>query len=104
MVRARSGGVCERCGGHQAVQQHHRRPRGMGGSRDAATNTASNLLDLCTRCHRDIEANRTDAYDHGWLVRQSETPLHTPVRYRNQLVVLDDCGGMTPQLNLEGAA
>jgi 5-methylcytosine-specific restriction enzyme A len=34
---------CERCGDWNAtVQCHHRRPRGMGGSRAADTNLASN--------------------------------------------------------------
>lgn len=98
IVRTRSGGICERCGGYQAVQQHHRRPRGMGGSRRPDTNTPSNLLDLCAHCHREVEADRIDSYVDGWLVRQADLPIDIPVRYRGELVLLDDCGGMTPTL------
>lgn len=69
LVKARSGGVCEVCGVAAAVHMHHRRPRGMGGSRAPSTNTASNLLHLCLACHTAIEsASRTRATSYGWLV------------------------------------
>lgn len=60
----RSYGLCEvrqECNADQAKQAHHRRPRGMGGSRDLETNRLSNLLHVCNRCHDWIESNRDAA-------------------------------------------
>ncbi len=91
LIRARSGGHCEVCG-HQAVQVHHRRPRGMGGSTAADTNTAANALDLCVSCHLWIEGYRAEAYRMGWLVRQHHSPSVAPVLWRGEWRWLDDEG------------
>lgn len=57
---------------------HHRRPRGMGGSRLTDTNQPQNLLTLCgsgtTGCHGRVESNRAWAIEHGLLVRQGDDP------------------------------
>ncbi|WP_374193334.1 HNH endonuclease signature motif containing protein [Mycolicibacterium sp. S2-37] len=73
--------MCERCTmeGHEI---HHRRPRGMGGSKDPLTNTAANGVLLCRSCHRWIELNRTAALEFGWLVRQGHDPREVAVNYR----------------------
>lgn len=93
MVMARARGLCERCGyGASDVQLHHRRPRAAGGSRRGDTNTPSNAAWLCGACHRHVEAYRTSAYSDGWLVRQSHSPLATPVLRLGQWVLLDDDG------------
>ena len=102
-VQARSEGRCEaqlpHCTG-QAEQFHHRRPRAMGGSRRASTNTASNCLHLCASCHQWIETNRRQALSFGFLVLQHHQPTERPVWWRSALdpdgdplwVLLDDFG------------
>ena len=70
MVLARSGGMCERCGGN-GEQIHHRRPRGMGGTHRQETNMPANLVNLCRECHGWVESHRTQALADGWLIRQA---------------------------------
>lgn len=74
-VRARSGGRCEyewdgtltgchfRCR-FLAVEMHHRRRRAQLGD-----DVASNLVHLCSKCHRWIHANPAEAYAAGYLTR-----------------------------------
>lgn len=69
----------------------------MGGTKDPAANYTSNLLLLCgtgsTGCHGHIESHRTEAYDHGWLVRHGHRPSQVPVRlWSGRDVYLDDDG------------
>lgn len=93
LVLARANGMCERCG--QAAHNfelHHRRPRGMGGSKAVDTNTASNALALCNWCHRWIEANRDNALKGGWLVPQRLNPAHVVVLRAGRWVHLNDDG------------
>ena len=113
IVLARSDGYCERCGlavrgGTGWVREHsfhHRRPRGMGGSRAADTNSPANLLLLCgtatTGCHRQVEANRHRALDQGLLVPQGHDPATVPVATRLGWILLDHDGGWTTS---EGSA
>lgn len=70
---ARDGGRCRRCHGI-GEQIHHRKPRGMGGTRDKGINSPANLILVCQSCHADIESHRLDAYDTGWLVRRVDNP------------------------------
>ncbi|WP_306358689.1 MULTISPECIES: HNH endonuclease [unclassified Nocardia] len=93
-IAERSAGLCERCGAARAVLIHHRRPRGMGGSRRSDTNTFPNLLHICSPCHDRIESRRDDAERHGWLVPQGDDPETHPVRYRGQPVWLRGDGGV----------
>lgn len=94
LIYDRSGGCCELCGEWASdAECHHRRPRQSGGTRREDTNTASAGLLLCAACHRRVESYRAAAYDNGWLVRQSHSPLEVPVLRRGQLVYLDDEGG-----------
>lgn len=93
IIRQRAQNRCEICGEHTSdLQIHHRRPRGMGGSRRSDTNTASAGLLLCLMDHHRIESHRTQAYDDGHLVRSGQSPLATPVLYRGQWSLLDDLG------------
>jgi hypothetical protein len=83
---------------------HHRRPRGMGGTRRADTHTAANLLLVCgsgvTGCHAYAESHRELAYERGWLVRQGDDPARTPlVLHSGRRVLLDPHapGYLSPQ-------
>lgn len=100
LIAARSEGVCELmiplvCTG-RGEQAHHRRPRGIGGSRRDDTNLASNGLWLCASCHAYIESHRTEALEKGWLLRQptrsSAAPADIPVVYRGVTRHLTDLG------------
>ncbi len=97
LVFLRAGGRCERCGWiEEASQYHHRRPRGMGGSRAADTNGAANCVLLCHYCHTDVESCRDVSLVAGFLVRQGSSPAETPVWRLKEWVLLDDFGYVTP--------
>lgn len=85
----RSGGNCERCGGF-GEQIHHRRPRGMGGTRREDANGLPALVHLCRLCHEFIESNREWAHENGWLVRQWADPAYQPVKIQGSWVQLSD--------------
>jgi hypothetical protein len=102
VVTLRANGFCERCGVNEPAQLHHRRCRGMGGSKAADTNTAPNALAVCEPCHRDIESHREDALKFGWLVRQGANPAEVPVFRRGQWVVLTDSGAVFMPANGPG--
>lgn len=100
LVRVRANLRCEACIrylGEDDGQQHHRRPRQIGGSKRPDTNVASNLLLLCLSCHQWTESQRAQAYDIGLLVRQSANPAEVPVLLlRPGWVYLDDLGNYLP--------
>lgn len=96
VVADRSNGLCEVCGSARPQEHHHRRGRGMGGTRRADSATASADLHACRDCHRLIESHRNLALLLGWAVPQTLSPASTPVLYRGEWVVLDDLGGWTP--------
>lgn len=94
-VAARAGWRCEICGAVLGWPDgsggatwcaphsfHHRRARGMGGTRRPDTNSPANLLLLCgtgtTGCHGRVEANRAAAHQLGWLLHQTEDPAQVP--------------------------
>lgn len=68
-VLDRAAGHCERCGVAGPTQLHHRRPRGMGGTR--RPDTVHNLAALCRGCHEEVESRRAQALADGWLLRQN---------------------------------
>lgn len=74
------------------TQFHHRRPRGMGGSRRSDTNLAANGLAVCDACHAYIESERDVARENGWLVRQTRDPIDVVVLRRGVWVFLDNNG------------
>ncbi|URM87380.1 HNH endonuclease [Gordonia phage Banquo] len=93
-ARERAGGLCERCGFAECQQVHHRRPRGMGGTRDQAANALSNLFYVCYPCHRWIEENRAEALEDGYLVSRLSpvAPADVPVLYRGTKRYMNDEG------------
>lgn len=95
-VWERSHGRCERCWiASYSYEFHHRRPRGMGGSKDSATNLASNCLLLCDKCHRWVEAHREEALSKGFLVRQGLNPAGARVMRSGEWVLLNEDGSIT---------
>jgi 5-methylcytosine-specific restriction endonuclease McrA len=67
--RARSGGFCERCGRRPGQEVHHRKNRSQGG-----TWALSNLMDLCSECHREVTSLKTVALEQGWSVLREHDP------------------------------
>jgi 5-methylcytosine-specific restriction protein A len=97
IIDERSRGWCEICG-YLAIdgQYHHRRPRGMGGTKRSETGSPVNALYLCQECHAWIESLRAHALRNGWLVSQSEDPALTPVNYRGTFSTLTNEGMVIP--------
>ena len=81
LVLDRSGDMCERCGSLSPADVHHRRARGMGGTRDPEIHSPANLVVLCRDCHTFVEHNRAEATEQGWLVprRDPRHPRDVPV-------------------------
>lgn len=96
-VEARAKGLCEVCGGRvDMAQLHHRKPRGMGGTKNPASRSAANALYVHFRCHEWIERNRTEAYSMGYLVHQTEHSTDKPVLLPSGWFVLTDDGSALP--------
>lgn len=96
LVYERCAGRCEICDEWTSdLQLHHRRARGAGSTRRPETNYPSNCLALCMMDHLRCESHRTQAYENGWLVRQSHPPAAVPVLRRGMWVLLDDEGSWT---------
>lgn len=91
-IDGRAMGRCEVCGENIVEEHHHRRPRGMGGSKRPDTNTAANGLGVCGICHRMIESNRTVALLLGWLVHSHRQPSEVKVMYRGEWCYLNENG------------
>ena len=80
----------------ESPQYHHRRPRGIGGTKRVETGQAQNALLLHTKCHTRVESNRLEAYESGWLVAQSSDPGAAPVKLWDGWFVLDSLGARGP--------
>lgn len=90
-VRWRDRDKCRRC--HETGEQiHHRKPRGMGGTRDPLINSTANLILLCQDCHGWVESNRTAAREQGWLVSQHADPRYQPIDHEGRLTFLTEDG------------
>ncbi|MEV7805072.1 hypothetical protein AB0O28_19185 [Microbispora sp. NPDC088329] len=102
-VRRRSGGLCEvglECGGTAAaVERAHRTAKGAGGPGSkgrAASNSPSNLLDVCRRDHVRLDRTKvTGSYVDGFKIRHGVArPHEIPVLHnKHGWVLLDDHGG-----------
>ncbi len=96
IVAERCGGMCEVCGVARATNVHHRRGRGMGGTR-RAIHTPAWLLAVCGQgntsgCHRRIESNRPEAERNGWALPWSVEDAATvpAVLWFGTVLLLDD--------------
>lgn len=97
IILGRAGGLCERCGCRGPGEFHHRRPRGMGGSRRVDVHCPSGMVFLCRPCHRWAECNRTQALSDGWLVSQWGEPATVPiVTFLGGRVLLSPDGSTVP--------
>ncbi len=82
LVLARAEDRCESCGTSllgKPYSLHHRRPRGMGGTRAADAHSPVNLVALCGRgnhdgCHGLVHQHPAAALAGGLLVRRSADP------------------------------
>lgn len=97
IIKERAKDRCEVCGSLALYHQiHHRRPRGMGGSKDPACGSPANGIWVHPWCHRKIESDREQALANGWLVHQGQNPAEVPFKKYNQWVILRDDGTMLP--------
>ena len=79
-IRERDGYQCQHCGrGVNPGEVHHRRPRGMGGSKNPNANAPSRLVLLCGDSHRWIEANREEARSQGFLLGPGDDAEEIPI-------------------------
>jgi len=105
----RSLGRCELCGGSldgwDGMSVHHRRPRGMGGSKDPRSNYASNLLILCgsgtSGCHGLVERNRRDSHRDGLIVSSRCNPAAVPILLNGIWWMLTDDGERVPAPDIQ---
>lgn len=97
---------CERCredflGKHVSI--HHRRPRMMGGSKNADLHKPANLIALCgsgtTGCHGWVESNREKARTFGYLIQKVESAEEIPFKDLNGDWWLIDNEGQKVQLD-----
>ena len=89
--------ICGRDVGAMPASIHHRKPRGMGGTKDPSVNKPSNLIVLCgtgtTGCHGRVEGGRARAKKEGWLISQWANPVEVPIRYADgNVYYLTDTG------------
>jgi hypothetical protein len=105
-VKARAGGRCECCGINAisgASAYHHRRGKGMGGSRDTSTHTVANVVLVCGRdnksgCHGDVHQHPFEARENGWTVRQGADPARIPILLHDgRTVFLGDSYSIFPE-------
>lgn len=105
LVVDRDQGRCAKCGRQISGPRgfawsiHHRRPRGMGGTRVAWVNAPANLVLLCgsgvTGCHGWVELNRAVADRQGFLISRIGRVTASMVPIRHALlgaVLLDNEG------------
>lgn len=107
LVFARANYRCERCfkelHGVFGVSVHHRRPRMMGGSRNAELHLAANLIVLCgsgnTGCHGWVESHRDKAREHGYLIQRVQNAHEIPFRDNAGVWYLIDNDGIKRQFD-----
>lgn len=96
IVQGRAFGRCERClTATLSGDHHHRRVRGMGGSKAPDRHDPSNLVWLCRSCHNWAHGNPVVATAAGFIVPRSSgtRPLDVPIT---------DLAGHTRYLDNEG--
>jgi hypothetical protein len=91
-VARRSAGRCEICGDATSdLQLHLRRWQGRA-SFHRRPIAASDLLQLCMIDHNRVETHRTQAHEHGHLLRAGQHPAFEPVIYLGRWTLLDNDG------------
>lgn len=91
-VRNRDHHRCVLCG-IPSGEIHHRRPRGMGGTRQTWINLPANLVVLCRRCHTEVESRRERYRDLGFLIPMGDdTAEMIPLTYPDRFVFLFNDG------------
>lgn len=76
IVMGRAFGHCERClHATLAGDPHHRRVRGMGGSKAPDRHDPSNLVWVCRPCHDWIHAHPKESATTGFIVPRSSNVL-----------------------------
>lgn len=84
IVQGRAFGRCERCLAVELCGDlHHRRPKGLGGSKAVDRHDVANLVHLCRSCHRWAHGNPTAAAAAGFLVPRSSGQHFTAVPITN---------------------
>lgn len=104
----RAVGACEVCGyrlPEKGWNLHHRRARGMGGTRRKVS--CADGLVVCGSgtqgCHGQIETNRAWALQRGYLVSKWEEPVQVPVfTARGAWVIFNHDGSTSPAPLIEG--
>lgn len=82
VIMGRAFGRCERClQATLAGDPHHRRVRGMGGSKAPDRHDPSNLVWVCRPCHDWIHAHPKEAGESGFIIPRSSGnhPLEVPI-------------------------
>ncbi|GHG97426.1 HNH endonuclease [Amycolatopsis roodepoortensis] len=90
IVRARSGGLCEKCGQAEAIHWHHRLNRSQGG-----TWHPSNGLHLCLACHLEMDQADEVLFANGWRISGKDSRPYTEIPVTHWLygrMLLDDLG------------
>lgn len=94
-VFARDHHACIRCG-RRAVDAHHRKARGSGGSHDPRVVFGlANVVSLCRACHDLAEENPQESLADGLRVPQWADPAAIPVLTYRGWVRFDYSGGWT---------
>jgi hypothetical protein len=74
----------------------------MGGTKDPAANSPSNLALLCGSattpdgCHTAVEKFRQSAMNTGWIVARTADPAQIPVKLAKGWMLLNHDGTLTP--------
>jgi len=92
----RDNGRCLLCGATEPLDVHHRRARGMGGTR--VRDRLANVATLCRRCHDRIEAHPEQARALGYRLDAGDDPLAVAIWARTLMgtgwTLLDDDGAI----------
>lgn len=84
IAQGRAMGQCERCLTYTLDGDlHHRRPKGLGGSKLLDRHDVANLVYVCRPCHNWAHANPTAATAAGFLVPRSSGIHFTTVPITN---------------------
>jgi hypothetical protein len=70
---------------------HHRKNRGMGGSKKL--DTPSNIMAICAELNGLLESNATIATmgrDYGWKLTAGQDPATVPIYVNGTWLLLDD--------------